>query len=78
MASSRECVELVDVKPNKHIGTKGFIMKADPLEQDPQYGQSEWVGPEMKQAVAQERRRLSQHAGKTIRRPDFVARTMSA
>lgn len=49
-----------------------------PMNEDPFYGHSEWVDPEMKQTVAQEERRSSQHAGKTIKRPKRVARTMSA
>ncbi len=48
------------------------------LEEDPFYGHSEWVEPEMKQTVAQEARRMSQHSGKTIRRPKAVARTMGS
>jgi hypothetical protein len=46
--------------------------------EDPFYGHSEWVDPEMKQAVSQEERRLSRHRGKTIRRPQGVARTMGS
>jgi len=46
------------------------------MEQDPQYGHSEWVDPEIKQAVAQEERRSSQHGGKTIKRPKRLMRTM--
>ena len=47
-----------------------------PMYEDPFYGHSEWVDAELKQAVAQENRRESQHSGKTIRRPHKVARTM--
>ena len=46
------------------------------MEEDPFYGHAEWVEPELKQTVAQEARRMSQHSGKTIRRPKSVARTM--
>jgi hypothetical protein len=48
------------------------------MEQDPQYGHSEWVDPELKQAVAQEERRSPRHAGKTVKRPERVMRTMSS
>jgi len=48
----------------------------EPMYEDPFYGHSEWVDPELKQAVAQENRREAQHSGKTIRRPHKVARTM--
>jgi len=47
-----------------------------PMEEDPFYGHSEWGEPEMKQMVAQEARRMSQHCGKTTRRPKALARTM--
>ena len=49
-----------------------------PMEEDPFYGHSEWVDPEMKQTVAQEARRMSHHGGKTIRRPQGNVRTMGA
>jgi hypothetical protein len=48
-----------------------------PME-DPFYGHSGWVDPEIKQTVSQEQRRMSQHSGKTIRRPQGVARTMGS
>jgi hypothetical protein len=48
------------------------------MDEDPLYGHSEWVDPEMKHTVSQEERRGSQHSGKTIRRPQHVARTMGA
>ena len=47
-------------------------------EEDPFYGHSEWVSPEMKHTAAQEERRASQHSGKTIKRPHKVTRTMGA
>lgn len=46
--------------------------------EDPFYGHSEWVDPEMKRMVSQEERRTAQHAGKTVRRPGRVARTMGS
>jgi len=48
------------------------------MDEDPLYGHSEWVDPEMKHTVSQEERRGSQHSGKTIRRPQHVARTMGS
>jgi hypothetical protein len=47
-----------------------------PMEQDPFYGHSGWVDPQMKHTAAQENRRSSQHRGKTIKRPQQVTRTM--
>jgi hypothetical protein len=47
-------------------------------EEDPLFGHSEWVDPEMKQMVSQEERRGSRHSGKTIKRPTQVARTMGS
>lgn len=49
-----------------------------PVMEDPFYGHSEWVDPGMKQTVSQEERRMSRHAGKTIRRPQGVSRTMGS
>lgn len=49
-----------------------------PMDEDPFYGHAEWVGAEMKQAVAQEDRREAQHRGKTVQRPRKVARTMGS
>ena len=46
------------------------------MEQDPFYGHSGWVDPEIKHTAAQEHRRSSQHSGKTIKRPTNVTRTM--
>ena len=46
--------------------------------EDPFYGHSGWVDPEIKQTVSQEQRRMSQHSGKTIRRPQGVARSMGS
>jgi hypothetical protein len=66
------------VKTTKYHSTKSSAPVPDPMEQDPQYGHSEWVDPEIKQAVAQEERRSSQHAGKTIKRPKRIMRTMSS
>ena len=56
------------------------MSSSDPMSalEDPFYGHSEWVDPEMKQAVSQEGRRMSRHSGKTIRRPQEVARTMGS
>lgn len=53
---------------------------SDPMSalEDPFYGHSGWVDPQMKQAVSQEARRMSQHRGQTIRRPQGVARTMGS
>lgn len=65
------------VKTIKH-NSKSSASIPDPMEQDPQYGHSEWVDPELKQAVAQEERRSSQHGGKTIKRPKRILRTMSS
>jgi len=48
------------------------------MDEDPFYGHAEWVGAEMKQAVAQEDRREAQHRGKTVQRPRKVARTMGS
>jgi hypothetical protein len=70
--------EIGCVKTTKHQSGKSSASIPDPMEQDPQYGHSEWVDPELKQAVAQEERRSSQHAGKTIKRPERVMRTMSS
>lgn len=70
--------EIGHVKTTKHHDLKSPAPIPDPMEQDPQYGHSEWVDPELKQAVAQEERRSSQHAGKTIKRPKRVMRTMSS
>jgi len=59
-------------KPHSHSSL-------DPLPmEDPFYGHSGWVDPEIKQTVSQEQRRQSQHRGKTIRRPQGVARTMGS
>ena len=49
-----------------------------PLEEDPLFGHSEWVDPEMKHMVSQEERRGSRHRGKTIKRPAMVGRTMGS
>ena len=49
-----------------------------PAPEDPFYGHSGWVDPELKQAVSQEERRMSRHRGKTIRRPLGIARTMGS
>lgn len=49
-----------------------------PMEEDPLYGHSEWVEPEIKHMVSQEERRDSRHSGKTIKRPDHVGRTMGS
>ena len=52
---------------------------ADPQPmEDPFYGHSEWVDAGMKQTVSQEERRMPRHRGKTIRRPEHVARTMGS
>lgn len=78
MASRCFEAEINCVNTTKHQGSKSSAPIPDPMDQDPQYGHSEWVDPEMKQALAQEERRSSQHAGKTIKRPRRVVRTMSA
>jgi hypothetical protein len=70
--------EIGCVKTTKHQSGKSSASIPDPMEQDPQYGHSEWVDPELKQAVAQEERRSPRHAGKTIKRPERVMRTMSS
>lgn len=49
-----------------------------PMYEDPFYGHSEWVDAGMKQTVSQEERRMPRHRGKTIRRPENVARTMGS
>jgi hypothetical protein len=49
-----------------------------PMDEDPLYGHSQWVDPEMKHMVSQEERRASRHSGKTIKRPEHVARTMGS
>lgn len=49
-----------------------------PMEEDPLFGHSEWVDPEMKHMVSQEERRASHHSGKTIKRPARVGRTMGS
>ena len=56
------------------------VQSNDPMSalEDPFYGHSDWVDPAMKQAVSQEARRMSQHSGKSIRRPQGVARTMGS
>lgn len=76
MFFGRHRVETCCVKTIKP-SSKSCAPIPDPMEQDPQYGHSEWVDPEIKQAVAQEERRSSQHGGKTIKRPKRVMRTMS-
>ena len=48
------------------------------MDEDPLYGHSEWVEPEMKHMVSQEERRGSRHSGKTIKRPEHVGRTMGS
>ena len=78
MALDAMLKKVIRVKTIKHHSSKSSDPTPDPMEQDPQYGHSEWVDPEMKQAVAQEERRSSQHGGKTIKRPKRVMRTMSA
>lgn len=78
MSSDGHRIEVGLVKTTKHHSSKSSVPIPDPLEQDPQYGQSEWIAPELKQAVAEEARRSSQHAGKTIKRPGCVTRSMSA
>lgn len=78
MVNATKRAEAYGVKTTKHHNDKSYAPIPDPMEQDPQYGHSEWVDPELKQAVAQEERRTSRHAGKTIKRPRRVARTMSA
>jgi hypothetical protein len=52
--------------------------RPQPMDEDPFYGHAEWVDAGMKQVVSQEERRGSQHRGKTIRRPQHVARTMGS
>lgn len=49
-----------------------------PMDEDPLFGHSEWVDPEMKQMVSQEERRTARHSGKTVRRPARVGRTMGS
>ena len=78
MALDTRQEKITCVKTTKHESSKPSSPIPDPMEQDPQYGHSEWVDPEMKQAVAQEERRSSQHGGKTIKRPKRIMRTMSA
>jgi hypothetical protein len=45
---------------------------------DPFHDDTDWLDAELKQTIAQEDRREAQHAGKTIRRPHKVARTMAS
>ncbi len=49
-----------------------------PTDEDPLFGHSEWVDPEIKHMVSQEERRGSHHSGKTIKRPAHVGRTMGS
>jgi hypothetical protein len=63
-------------KPSTH--SSHASAKPRPVNADPFYGGSEWLDAELKQTVAQEDRRASQHSGKTIRRPQKVARTMGS
>jgi hypothetical protein len=48
------------------------------MNRDPFYDRSDWFDTGLKQTIAQEDRREAQHAGKTIRRPHKVARTMGS
>ncbi len=61
-------------KPNKHSSHSSA--QPQPTNEDPFYADSGWFDAGFKQTVAQEERRAAQHTGKTIRRPQKVARTM--
>ena len=64
-----------DPQPMRAMSPREMI---SPLDEDPLYGHSEWVEPEMKHMVSQEERRGSRHSGKTIKRPAHVGRTMGS
>jgi len=78
MADAAERAETYCMKRTMHHSGTPSLLSADPLERESEYAHAEWFDPAMKQAVAQEERRSSQHAGKTIQRPRRVTRTMSA
>ena len=61
-------------KPSKH--STHSSAQPQSMNRDPFYGRSDWFDTGLKQTIAQEDRREAQHAGKTIRRPRKVARTM--
>jgi hypothetical protein len=63
-------------KPNKHSSHSSAQPR--PTSEDPFYADSGWFDAGLKQTVAQEERRDAQHSGKTIRRPQKVARTMGS
>jgi hypothetical protein len=63
-------------KPSKH--STHSSAQPQPMNGDPFYDRSDWFDAALKQAIAQEDRREAQHAGKTIRRPHKVARTMGS
>ena len=62
----------------KNTGSHSSPAPQPMAEEDPFYGHSEWVSPEMKHVAAQEERRTSKHSGKTVKRPQTVTRTMGA
>jgi len=77
MVSGRVLSEIVCVKTKQNQESHA-PSAPQPMERDPFYGHSEWVDAEMKRVAAQEHRRSSQHGGKTIKRPEYVTRTMGA
>jgi hypothetical protein len=77
MAPQRVRSEIVFVKTKQNQECHA-PSAPQPVERDPFYGHSEWVDAEMKRVTAQEHRRSSQHGGKTIKRPEYVTRTMGA
>jgi hypothetical protein len=64
-----------DPQPMRPIAPRETV---SPTDEDPLFGHSEWVDPEMKQMVSQEERRTARHSGKTVRRPARVGRTMGS
>jgi hypothetical protein len=63
-------------KPSKHSTHSSAQHQS--MNRDPFYDRSDWFDTGLKQTIAQEDRREAQHAGKTIRRPHKVARTMGS
>ena len=63
-------------KPSKH--STHSSAQPQPMTRDPFHDDTDWLDAELKQTIAQEDRREAQHAGKTIRRPHKVARSMAS